>query len=762
MSASALPFEVPRPVARKVSRLRTLVRLYSLAEGTAALAIVAGTAFWIGLAIDWLLEPRPAFRVAMWAVVAAAAAYVFWKYIGRRILAPLPDDSLALLVERQYPQLGEMLVTTVQARADADLRDQPFGRKLIDATSRQASDAVRNLRLRRVFDLRPLGRKAAIGALLAASVAVFALANREAMAFWRERIMLSEQLWPRRVALSVVGFDRGADSPAVNVARDDDYELTVLASLADGHEAPGEVEIRWRRPSDGGRGGGTMLRIGDARPGDQTQEYRYTFKVGSDLEFDVIGGDDRIRNLRLRAVERPAVTRVRLDVQYPKYMERASRTIAVSGRAELPEGARAVCRIEANKPLESVVVRNAAEQTDIPASISPRAPQEFTFAIEPSSADRVLAISLHDADGVENREPFRLPVSIIPDEPPEVSVQLRGIGTAVTPQATIPFTGRVTDDYALVEAAFEYQIDEQPAERRPLRVQPEGLLELRMSEAFDLAETAPGGRVPLVALKPGQRLSLNVKARDAYDLSEAPHEGSSQRFQLDVVTASELRALLEKRELGLRQRFEAVYDKMVGVRELLDRIDLAAKAPDADDGSGGETASADTPAGVAQADSARTANRLAERDLSRVIGARQSGTEIAFETRGVAEGFDDIVAELINNRVDTEELKQRLEQGIAEPLKAISGEQLPKFAQRLQTLQTAIEADRQAATAPLTAAKLEADAVAEAMKAVLDRMLELESYNELVELLRGIVEEQDQLKGKTQEQQREKLRELLQ
>jgi hypothetical protein len=86
---------------------------------------------------------------------------------------------------------------------------------------------------------------------------------------------------------------------------------------------------------------------------------------------------------------------------------------------------------------------------------------------------------------------------------------------------------------------------------------------------------------------------------------------------------------------------------------------------------------------------------------------------------------------------------------------------LPRLAERLQALQAAVEADRAAATEPLTAAKLEADAVAEAMKAVLDRMLELESYNELVELLRGIVEEQEQLKGKTQEQQREKLRDLL-
>jgi len=40
-------------------------------------------------------------------------------------------------------------------------------------------------------------------------------------------------------------------------------------------------------------------------------------------------------------------------------------------------------------------------------------------------------------------------------------------------------------------------------------------------------------------------------------------------------------------------------------------------------------------------------------------------------------------------------------------------------------------------------------------------MLELESYNELVELLRGIVAEQKQLEEKTKQQRREKLRRLL-
>jgi hypothetical protein len=172
-------------------------------------------------------------------------------------------------------------------------------------------------------------------------------------------------------------------------------------------------------------------------------------------------------------------------------MGREPQSVPISGRAELPEGARAVCRVEANKPLESVEVRDAAEQTDLTAEVSADHPKQFRFSIEPAEGDRVFLIVMHDVDGVENRDPFRLPLSVVPDEPPEASVQLRGIGTAVTPQATIPLAGRLRDDYGLEEVWFEYQIDDGPTQRRPLRTQPEGLGDLPMTEHFDLSEADP-------------------------------------------------------------------------------------------------------------------------------------------------------------------------------------------------------------------------------------------------------------------------------
>src|SRR5262245_37189694 len=115
MATASLPFEIPRPVAQKVSRLRMLVRLYSLAEGVAAVVIAVGLGFWLGLVIDWLFEPSAGIWMLMWLAVVAAGLGTGWRYIGRRLSVPLPDDSLALLVERQYPQLREGMITTVQA-----------------------------------------------------------------------------------------------------------------------------------------------------------------------------------------------------------------------------------------------------------------------------------------------------------------------------------------------------------------------------------------------------------------------------------------------------------------------------------------------------------------------------------------------------------------------------------------------------------------------------------------------------------------------
>jgi len=747
MSTASLPFTIPRPVSRKVRWLRWLVRWYVVCEGLATVVIVLGAAFWLALGIDWLLEPAPVVRGVMWLTVVLAVAWVSVRFFLSRIFARLSDSSLALLVERSYPQLKESLVTTVEA-ADRR-RNLPLGNPaMLRQTSTAAAEAIRDVSLRRIFRLRPLAWKSSLALVLLVSVVLFALLASEALSFWVERMQLTSQLWPRSVQLSVVGFDERDGVRVVHVARDDNLELQVRASIEEGFVAPDQVEIRYQL-ADGRRGRDTTIKVGEALPGrDQAQHFRYTFQnVATDLRFDLVGGDDRIRDLRIHVVERPQIERITLDCEYPAYMDRAPRTIPVSGRVELPEGTTAVCRVRSNKALAHVRVHDPASQSDLATQIDDDNPQEVRFDLVAGHEDRVLLLTIRDTEGVENRDPYRVVVSVIPDLPPEVSVALRGIGTAVTPQAIIPLVGSISDEYGLRAVWFEYIVDKNPPEQRDLNSQPDRSRKFSDFDPFDLAQTDPETKGRLVALSPGQKLTLAVRASDAYDLSDQPHVGSSQRFLLDVVTDSELRALLEKRELSLRQRFEAIYEKMVGTRELLSRIEVE---PDATENGSNDAAAEDS----------NERQRRRHRDSLRIGGCLQNAIQLSYETVGVAEGFEEIVAELVNNRVVTEELKRRLEQGIADPLREIGGELLTELETRLQRLEKVFDENVEP-EASLQRAKVQSDVVVEAMKQVLDRMLELESYNELVELLRVIVAEQKQLGEQTKQQRREKLRSIL-
>ena len=87
--------------------------------------------------------------------------------------------------------------------------------------------------------------------------------SRDAFGFWLERIALSDEPWPRRVQLEVVGFPADAAGQRTHkLAQDDDFELLVHART-DGYEVPDEVEIRFRL-ADGRRGRDTMIRVGEA------------------------------------------------------------------------------------------------------------------------------------------------------------------------------------------------------------------------------------------------------------------------------------------------------------------------------------------------------------------------------------------------------------------------------------------------------------------------------------------------------------------
>ncbi len=330
-----------------LERLRLRIRRYVWIEGVAAAVASVCAAFWIMLALDWFFEPPVWVRRVLLGLAVAAIGYVVYRLIVRRAFVPMSDSNMAVLLERRFAGFEESLLTAVNL-TERDERLADLTREMLAHTCRDAEDRAAGVNVARVLNPKPLTRSVAAAIALALSIVVFAFAFPDAFAFGMNRVAgLTDEPWPRRSRLSIVGFENGE---AV-IARGDDLEIHVQADMT-AEVVPDVVQIRYRT-EEGARGRENMSREGNAVAGrDPYQDFKYTFQsVPSDRTFDVLGGDYRIRDLHIRVVESPTLVETSLYCEYPKYMNRTPRELPVTGTMQIPLGTRLTVRARANKDL---------------------------------------------------------------------------------------------------------------------------------------------------------------------------------------------------------------------------------------------------------------------------------------------------------------------------------------------------------------------------------------------------------------------------
>lgn len=731
-----------------LARLRRRIRAYVWADGVAGAIAVLGAGFWFSLAFDWMLEPPAALRIVALGAMVAALAYVVYRLLVVRLMVRLHNRHMAMLVERRFSDFHDSLLTAVELAETPEHADV-FNSEMLAQTHRAALERALAVDVRQIFNPAPLMRRASLAAALATGVLAFAVLAPEALGVWARRcLLLSDEWWPRATRLLVEGFD---ERDHVKIARGSDWPLAVKADAALGRDIPEIVEVRYRT-SEGARGRENMSREGVVAPGEAPfQNYAYTFKsVLAPLEFYVVGGDDRRGPFQLDVVDSPTISRMTLHCVYPAYISRAERDIPVAGLMQLPRGTEITILAEANKPLVAVQIDDAAdENTPITHRIDlaqehAAGQTHFQFSVPRLEGDKTLLFRLQDTDGIRSREAVRLSLAAVADEPPQVGVQLKGIGAAITPQARLPAAGEVIDDYGVAKVWFEFRVDESAPREQPFVAAADAQQKLAVADALEVR--------PL-DLAPKQKLHWAVKAADGCGLEGGPNVGTSQRYVLDVVTPEQLRALLEARELTLRRRFETIVEELTVTRNLLASIEGSSEAAPGAAGEARPKTAAREPGDDAAAPAVVSPVVQAERVL-------QNSQRSAHETLEVALAFDEIREEMINNRVDTEELKTRLKEGVADPLRRIGEVRFPQLEQKLQQLSLRLAAAQGSEVARSTALA-EMDAILVEMHEVLDKMLELETFNEVLDMLRQIIDAQEKVNVETKRKQREKLRELV-
>ncbi|MHB0956153.1 MAG: hypothetical protein ACYC0X_07200 [Pirellulaceae bacterium] len=787
MAAHTDRLELGADVRALLARLRRRIRIYVWVEGLSLALLWLGATFWMGLAIDYLPVllgasemPRPA-RLILLVGIAAILAYVIYRWVFRRAFARLPDQSMAVLLERRFNRFHDGLVTAVEM-AERPERARDFNPEMLQRTNLQARAQALGIDVGDVFRLTPLVTKILLALAVIVPVGVLYAINASAVEIWAQRLyLLRDRSWPRNTEIHVPGiqFQRIStteDLPVLTelVPFDENREIkvakgssVVLSVLANATKSIPEYCTIYYQSEENDSGDVNMQKSGRIR--ESYQAFTYDGKpfrgILSSISFDVRGADHRVRDYRLTVVPSPSIVETKLDCTFPSYMvnEQLSlwlpRTLDLASGTQLPNGTRITLRSRANKDLKKVEIRDVESETTTVYEVAKLGtdPRQIEYAIERLNGNLTLELTLYDTDGVISDPPVRLFIGGIDDQPPAVAATLRGIGTSVTPDVILPARGSITDDYDVAKSWFDVTINDGEPRQFPFEVADTGQLDAALD--FRALRADDEG----FEIKPKDKLAVTLMAADRCDLSDAPNVGSGDRYQLDVVSPDELLASLERRELGLRRRLEQIIDEIGEMRDSVSRVkrapaDARATAPEDNRETESVAPAEDSAEGAANQTAEEREHSLRSLRTQRsVVQCQKSAQEIL----GVAASFDDIREELINNRVDSEDRKVRLSEQIAAPLRRIGETLFPELQQQLKDLEQKLN-DAIASDQAVDAAVQQADDILLELDKVLQKMLELETFNELMNIVRSLIEDQEALIDKTKKARSSEALELLQ
>ncbi len=589
-------------LSEALDAFRRDLRLALLSSGAARLAIlITGTSL-ATFALDRLLRLPRGLRALQLAVLAVVWAWAVWRHLMTAALRPLPDGALALELERRTTDWHDAVGSAVDfALKQGEPLESPALRL---RTIRRAAGLVARRRPNSLVAWDQVRRRAAGAGVGLALVGVWIVAAPGSFALWAQRTFeLSTADWPRDTHLELLDSADG-------VLRVPSGEDAVLRVQARG-ELPDTGRLSLRRARSTGRETITMSRL----PGGVLTAL--VPDVAETVSFRVRADDGLLEGGRIEPIERPTVEAAALVVRPPSYI--AAEPVELEWNAaefEVPAGSTATVRLMAGKPIaESRWSRNGSPVGEMTRT----GPASFEAEFEVKAA-LSCTFQLLDRWGIGLAEPFVAQIRAVPDQPPRIRLQSESLTGMVTPDATVPLTVRVSDDYGI--RRLWLQIEAQGTEagmsvEDELPVQ-SGSVDATLLRALDLSA---------LDMEPGGRLIVTAFARDESSVP-APNTGESVALTFRVVAAQDLlRALLFQQQDARRD----LEDQMAREVGLLDA------APDA----------------------------------QAAWGVHRS---VASALRGVAETYGVVLAELGNNRLITSDTRTAREVRVVEPLQALVAE----------------------------------------------------------------------------------------
>jgi len=539
----------------RLDQVRGRVRLLRATAGVARLVLLSVFVLVLLYTADrWLVLPLVV-RGLLLFTLAVLGVREIARRVGRPLFRGADRQDTARLVESQLPGLEGRLISALQLGGGSD---GSMEQRLLD----EASSVCNEHDLRTVLvsgpSLTELWRAAAAVVTLGLLVAVV----QPHTDVFVQRWTMHEVSWPRATRLELMVPEQG---PAHRLL--DDGTLVVAkggvieAEASLWGEDPGRVEL-----VVAGRRGDRAVTMSARTAGGWVG--RVAIEAGDETLF-VRGGDDigREARLDLTVIEPPRLDRPVFQLEPPAYLGTPSSSVGPEGLA-VPEGTRITMEGVAQGSLTRGELRLAASGEIVPLEIEADGDRSTLRGSFTANVSDSLSIVLSGAYDLSTQDPSQHALLVRPDRPPTLRVFAPARSDVkVTANAVVPFAVIAEDDHAVAEVLLRPSPE---GELPPLPLQPDVAAPSHYRLVLDFAEREGDAG-----------LGYQLVAHDGRQLPDrGPQSALADGRRVDVVEESEVQRLLADRQLRLKDAFKGIRDRQQTAIENV--ASLIADTPPAD------------------------------------------------------------------------------------------------------------------------------------------------------------------------------------
>jgi len=500
----------------KLAAVRRRQLAVLVGTGLARWVLVATATLAVVMGLDWRYELPRWGRAILWGAALTGWAAVAWRQLWRPVARRADVEGAALLVEQTAREFHGRLIAAVQLARPGlayDAEEAQFVRALVAQTERVA----RWVDFRRAIDTRPLWRWVSL-AVVAASALTLVPGG-----LWR-RAFLSNEPVPRQTRVRCL-------TGSVRVGRG---ATVVLRAQAEGIvPATGTVWLQYgpdRRAEFAMEPEPDNPRVFRRAIPSVQESFRYTLRLN----------DGRSGPHQVTVVAPPVVVELHCRQEFPAY----TRLPPVARRPTeltLLAGSRLGVTARANKDIARAVVRLVGLQQEVPLQVGTDPRRGTAVVAIPQTNLTGLAVHLCDTDGVESSDDPIYPVTILPDQPPQVTITAPRREEWVTPRATVIVGIEAHDDFGVENVTFHCRVGDAEATARAVVLDLNGETPTTLRRRYEWRLPA---LLPHVSI--GDTVTYWIEATDN-NTATGPRRAMSDRYTLRVVSDDEKRAELMAR-----------------------------------------------------------------------------------------------------------------------------------------------------------------------------------------------------------------------